>query len=174
MAPIKVTAIIPTLNGAKTLGRLLTRLKEQDYPPSEIIIVDSGSADHSAELARKEGARLLEIESHSFDHGATRNYAAAHAEGEILLFMTQDALPVDNYLLSNLVQPFQDQDIAIAYARQIAAAHASVGEQFLRQANYPPDSFCKSASDLPALGIKTFQCSNACAAFRGQGDQGRL
>jgi rhamnosyltransferase len=166
MAPIKVTAIIPTLNGAKTLGKLLAKLNEQDYPPAEIIVIDSGSADLTTTLARKEGARLLEIGPHSFDHGATRNFAAAHAEGEILLFMTQDALPLNNSLITNLVQPFQDSNIAITYARQIAAAHASVGEQFLRRANYPPTSVNKSKNDIPILGIKTFHCSNACAAYR--------
>ena len=58
------------------------------------------------------------------------------------------------------------RDIAAAYARQLPKKHSGVEERFSRQFNYPDKRRVKSAEDLPKLGIKTFFCSNVCAAYR--------
>lgn len=57
-------------------------------------------------------------------------------------------------------------EISSAYARQLPEADCSVIEQYTRQFNYPEQSFVKSAADIPGLGIKTFFCSNVCAAYK--------
>ena len=70
-----VSIIIPTLNGAPWLERLLTMLDCQTVRADEILIVDSGSTDGSLEIIRAHGARLLEIPKEQFDHGGTRAMA---------------------------------------------------------------------------------------------------
>ena len=167
MAPTDVTVIIPTLNAAEFLAGQVDTLCSQALPPGRIIVIDSGSTDITASLARGLPVELLTIKPGTFDHGATRNLAAEHARGEIIIFMTQDALPVNNETILRLVEPFlEEEKVIVSYARQIPAQTASPGEKYLRLANYPPQSAVKKKEDIPVMGIKTFQNSNVCAAYR--------
>jgi rhamnosyltransferase len=166
MAPTKCSVIIPTHNAATLLEALVASLNAQNHPPEEIIIVDSASTDGTAELASRLGVKLISIEANSFDHGGTRNLGAATASADILIFITQDALPANSETIGRLISPLQQNRVVVSYARQLAAAEATPAEQFLRLANYPPQSQVKAAEDIPAQGIKTFQNSNVCAAYR--------
>jgi rhamnosyltransferase len=56
--------------------------------------------------------------------------------------------------------------VAVAYARQLPREDCSVIEQYTRQFNYPEESRIKGSEDIPELGIKTFFCSDVCAAYR--------
>ncbi|MBM7567986.1 rhamnosyltransferase [Paenibacillus sacheonensis] len=110
---------------------------------------------------------MLPIKKSHFDHGGTRNLGAQQARGDTLIFMTQDACPEDDYLIERLLEAlYADEDTACAYGRQLARADADALERMARESNYPPVSAKKLKSDLPELGIKTFFCSNVCAAYR--------
>ncbi|OMF30844.1 glycosyl transferase family 2 [Paenibacillus sp. FSL H8-0548] len=162
----KVSVIIPTLNAGTELKELLERLQRQSEPPFEIIVIDSCSVDGTPELAREAGAQVMTVERAEFDHGGTRNRAAMQAHGDILLFMTQDALPYDDRLIEELTKPLIDgEKVAYAYARQLAKPEANVLEQLVRQYNYPSQSELKSYEHIEQLGIKTFFCSNVCSAI---------
>ena len=80
--------------------------------------------------------------------------------------MTQDALPENIFLLSALLKAFSDPEVGAAYARQLPKKDCSEVERYTRRFNYPEESRTKSAEDLPELGVKTFFCSNVCAAWR--------
>jgi rhamnosyltransferase len=56
--------------------------------------------------------------------------------------------------------------VAVAYARQLPREDCSVIERYTRQFNYPDSSRVKGKEDIPELGIKTFFCSDVCAAYR--------
>ena len=77
-----ISLIIPTLNGAKDLPALMTRIQNQTMPPMEIIVVDSASTDGTAQLAKELGAKVIEIERRNFDHGGTRDMALRRSRGE--------------------------------------------------------------------------------------------
>ncbi|GGF92201.1 glycosyltransferase family 2 protein [Paenibacillus abyssi] len=162
----RISVIIPTYNAGPSLEELLTRLQGQTLPPLEIIVVDSSSSDGTAELAQRGGARVFTILQSEFDHGGTRNYAAAQAKGDILVFMTQDAMPQEGQLLEALARPLADKKVACVYGRQLARPDAAVLERLARSFNYPEQSMMKDQSDLPRMGIKTFFCSNVCSAIR--------
>lgn len=163
----RVSVIIPTYNAGPDFKQLLGRLHNQSRPPQEIIVIDSSSTDGTAETARLAGARVIPIAKANFDHGGTRNAAAQQAAGDTLLFMTQDACPEDACLIENLLEAlYADENTACAYARQLARADADMLERMARESNYPPVSRRKERKDLPELGIKTFFCSNVCAAYR--------
>ncbi len=162
-----VSVIIPTWNAGPAFRELLERLRRQSLPPKEIIVMDSSSTDGTAELAREFGAAVYIIDQAEFDHGGTRNRAASYASGSILVFMTQDAVPNNEFLLKNLTRPLiENPQTACAYARQLAKPGAHLLEQAARSYNYPDHSFCKSQDDLPSMGLKTFFCSNVCSAIR--------
>jgi rhamnosyltransferase len=163
---MRISVIIPTLNAGTCIGTLLSMLKSQDALPLEIIVIDSSSTDDTVTIAEKFGAKTTVIPKHTFNHGGTRNMAAARAEGDVLVFMTQDALPADNTLLRALTSPLNEPDIAVTFGRHIPRSDASPLEIFARHFNYPDKSSIKDMNDIKDYGIKTFFSSNACSAVR--------
>lgn len=112
--------MIPTRNGGPLFRRVIEGLRRQQLEGEvEIVVVDSGSSDQTLEVARRHGARLFEIAPQDFNHGLTRNRGIELAHGEIVALMTQDALPVNPHLLGNLIEPFDDPQVAGVFARQI-------------------------------------------------------
>lgn len=109
---------------------------------------------------------IIPIDKKEFDHGATRNYGASLSNADILMFMTQDAVPADEQLIENLLIPYEDPWVAAAYARQLPDEKANLVERYTRHFNYPKLSRIKSKDDLEELGIKTFFCSDVCATYR--------
>ena len=75
-------------------------------------------------------------------------------------------MPANPYLLQNLCKAFEGEKIGAAYARQLPKKDCRLLERYTRSFNYPKESKIKSQEDLPKLGIKTYFCSNVCAAYR--------
>lgn len=167
----RVSVVIPTYNARLWLDEQLAVLRGQTHPPAEIIIIDSSSPDGTAARAQQLGATVIKIAQSAFNHGGTRNQAAAAASGDILVFMTQDALPQDAAYLEHLTAPLRRGDCAAAYARQVAPHSASPLEQFARTYNYPPQPHTKSNADLPRLGIKTYFFSDTASAVQREAFQ---
>ncbi len=163
---MRISVIIPTLNAGPVIDSLLSRLLSQDLKPHEIIVIDSSSTDATSDIARKKGARTVIIPRRSFNHSRTRNQAAVMAEGDVLVFMTQDASPADSTLLASLTSPLRENDVAATYARQIPRPDAPLLEVFTRNFNYPETACVKSLNDLASLGIKTFFSSNVCSSMK--------
>ena len=73
----------------------------------------------------------------------------------------------DDDLIEKLVTPLTEEaDIAVSYARQIPREDSGAIEYISRIFNYPMESRIKSEQDMDELGIKTYFCSNVCAAYR--------
>jgi rhamnosyltransferase len=164
--PTSISVIIPTYNARPWLDEQLALLRAQHLSPAEIIIIDSDSPDGTAARARELDATVISISRAAFNHGGTRNRAAAAATGDILVFMTQDALPADADYLAALTAPLRTGTCAAAYARQQAPHTASPLEQFARRYNYPPTPHTKTRADLPRMGVKTYFFSDAASAVR--------
>lgn len=77
------------------------------------------------------------------------------SSADVFVMMTQDAMPVDNKLIENLIEPLQGST-AVSYARQLPRKDSTPVESYTREFNYPERSRIKSAEDLKTLGIKTF------------------
>ena len=134
----RVSAIIPTLNGAATLPALLAALAHERAPGHalvEIVAIDSGSRDGTQALLERAGARVLDLGGARFGHGSARNRAAAAATGDVLLFLTQDVEPVGDRWLPPLLEALDDTRVAGAFGRQVPRG-ASPEETFLAKVNY--------------------------------------
>ncbi len=165
---MRVSIIIPTLNAGAYMEKLFSMLQAQDIKFLEIIIIDSSSGDNTVDIAKGFGAKTIVIPRHTFNHGKTRNMAAMEAQGDILVFMTQDALPQDNKLLRKLTAPLKMSDIAATYGRHIPMPGASPLEIFAREFSYPDtgSGSIKGIEDIKQYGIKTFRFSNVCSAIK--------
>jgi len=104
-----LSVIIPTLNEAAALGRVLDRLQRADA--IEVIVADGGSRDDTRKIAVQAGARLLEV---SGGRAAQLNAGAAAAKGRLLLFLHADTLPPDGY--DNLIRLALERPATVAGA----------------------------------------------------------
>lgn len=164
---MKVSLIIPTYNGEKYLEKLLNCLLNQGISV-EILLVDSQSTDETIAVAKKfEGqVQVISIAKESFNHGATRNMAFRKCTGDIVIFMTQDALPVDNGAVERLLRGFSSEDIAAVYGRQIPYKESPEYEKLTRAFNYPEEKRIWREEDIETYGVKSYFFSNAFAAYR--------
>lgn len=162
----RVSVIIPALNAGMQLKSLLQALAEQTVKPEEILVVDSESEDNTKEIAQDAGASVISIARSEFDHGRTRDMALKCAQGDIVVFMTQDALPTDHFFLEKLIEPFIDDRIAAVSGRQIAYPDARPYEKAVRAHNYPDEECIWSFEDVEKLGVRAFRLSDVCAAYR--------
>jgi lipopolysaccharide/colanic/teichoic acid biosynthesis glycosyltransferase/GT2 family glycosyltransferase len=107
----QVTVVVPAHNAAQTLSLCLAALLKQDYPSSayEVIVVDDGSTDATAAVARAAGGRVV-TQPHA-GPAAARNRGAAEARGDLLLFTDADCEPTSGWI-SALVAPFADPRVA--------------------------------------------------------------
>lgn len=162
-----ISVIIPTKNGEKSIGQLLTSLEQQSTKPSQVMIIDSSSEDDTVNICNAFDVDVVQINARNFNHGGTRNLAASRATGNILLYLTQDVLLKDPKCVENLLKPLlEDSEVAAAYSRQIPREDSKPIERFTRSFNYPSEKKIKGIEDLADLGIKTFFFSNACSAIR--------
>lgn len=117
--PRPLSVVIPTWNGGARLVELLDALARQDVAGGfQLVVIDSGSRDGSAEAAERAGALVLRIPQRDFQHGRTRNRAIAASSGELVCLLTQDAVPLDAHYLRALAAAFDDARVDAAYARQ--------------------------------------------------------
>src|SRR6185369_10515294 len=107
-----VSVVIPTLNGGPLFEQVLQQLTRQVCPvPIEILVVDSGSTDGTIEAAKKAGARVENVPRQDFDHGLTRNKGIEMTSGDVVVLLTQDALPADEHLIANLLKVFNRPEV---------------------------------------------------------------
>lgn len=162
----RVHVIIPTYKPPGTFPDMLKAICEQSYQAERIIIMNTEEKYWNPKWIESiSQAEVHHLKRSQFDHGGTRDFAARLSDADILLFLTQDAFPADRYLIANMVNAMQENEVKAAYARQLPRADASTIERYTRSFNYPDKSRVKTKEDIPILGIKTFFCSNVCAAY---------
>ena len=115
-----VSVVMPALNASSTIGESIASALDQTSPPLEIIVVDDGSVDDTASIARSFGprVRVLRPGAGSGGPGRARNAAAAVAAGDWLAFLDADDLWLPNKLqlqLSLIADPVFDDDVALIY-----------------------------------------------------------
>lgn len=168
----EIDVIIPVYKPGAEFLELIERLEHQSVPVRRILLVNTEQKyweafqyDHPRRK-RYENIKMWHISRKEFDHGRTRRDAVKRSAAPVFVMMTQDAMPADEFLLERLIAPLADEGVAVSYARQLPREEAGPVERFTREFNYPEESLVKSKEDIPRLGIKTFFCSNVCAAYR--------
>ncbi|MGI4021464.1 MAG: glycosyltransferase family 2 protein [Janthinobacterium lividum] len=162
-----IALCIPTYNAGKHWIEVLESIKFQDIQPQKKIIVDSGSSDDTVALAKKFGFEVHHISKQEFNHGKTRQQLVNLAfDTDICVFLTQDAILSSNCSIKNLISVFDNENLGIAYGRQLPHKKAKPLEIHARTYNYPPASNTLVIGDQKTLGFKVFFCSNSFSAYK--------
>ncbi len=154
---------IPTLNAGPAFADTLRAVSRQSMS-AEVVVADSGSSDRTVDIARHFGARIIMVAPEDFDHGGTRNLALVDFAGDVLVFLSQDAIPVGVHWLDSLIAPILSGAAAASYSRQVAHAGATPIEAFARSFNYPATSIERSWESVEREGVRAVFFSNVSSA----------
>lgn len=166
-----VDVIIPVYKPDRGFLTLMEKLRAQTVPIGRIILMNTEQKYldrllYGTTLERQvHNITVKHLSKREFDHGRTRNLGVKLSDADVFVMMTQDAIPADESLLERLLARLRQEEAAVSYARQLPTQESSEIECYTRQFNYPDKSCVKAKEDLPRLGIKTFFCSNVCAAY---------
>lgn len=166
-----IDVIIPLYKPGKELFTLLDKIGSQSVPVHQVILLNTEEKYFEQLIygtkffEKYQNIKVYHVSKREFDHGGTRRQGVRRSSGDVFVMMTQDAMPADDRLIEKLVEPLQGS-VAVSYARQLPREDCATVERYTRDFNYPAKSGIKSAEDLKTLGIKTFFCSNVCAAYR--------
>ncbi len=164
-----IDVIIPTYRSDDKLNQLLIMLYHQTVKPNKVIILHTeeypGQEQLLPEIADS-NVKVFPVRKEDFDHGGTRKFGVAQSEADIVMLMTQDAIPENEYLIEKLLEPYEDPLVTATYARQLPDEKTNFLERYIRSFNYPKTSRVKSLEDFDKLGIKTFFCSDVCATYK--------
>lgn len=120
----RISIIIPTLNEAATIDRTLSRLKANRNP--EVIVVDGGSKDATAELAKSYAAKFIQTNPCK---ATQMNTGASAAKGDILVFLHADTQLPEHF--ENQIQYALNQKDAVAGAFRLAIDSRAKGIRFI-------------------------------------------
>ncbi|WP_142848141.1 glycosyltransferase family 2 protein [Telmatospirillum sp. J64-1] len=165
MPPFSV--IIPTLNAESQAVQVVEALRAQDAQPTEVLVVDSNSRDRTTQIFQAFGARVLSLGTRCFDHGGTREWARSHVKTPIIIYLTQDSIPVGRDCFRKIVEALEaDESIGMGYGRQIPHMQATALARHHRVYNYGETSHVRSFADLGEFGLRTCFASNSFAAYK--------
>ena len=134
-----VSVIIPVYNGAAQLPVTLASVTAQRFRDLEVIVVDDGSTDASAELAEQSGARVVRQSNRG--PAAARNAACAIASGRYLAFLDADDHWMPEKLAASVAALEEKTDAVLAFSNALLndASGAATGEAYVgpREAHAP-------------------------------------
>jgi rhamnosyltransferase len=133
-----VSVVIRTFNEQKFLKELLTRISRQKSKHTiEVVIVDSGSTDSTLDIVSQFETILVHIKKQDFTFGRSLNYGCKAANGDYIVFISGHCLPVDENWIEELVAPFENDEVAMTYGRQIGTDETKFSEHQIFQKYYP-------------------------------------
>jgi rhamnosyltransferase len=161
-----VSIIILSKNAGVSFATLLQRLFSQKFDGSyEVLVIDSGSTDDTLEVAQGCPVKIARIKPEEFHHGKTRNLGAELSSGGILVYITQDALPLNDNWLQKLTEDLNDLQVAMVVGRQIPWHDTKPPEKFF-YLYYFPEHKIEVVSGAPDYYRDNMFISNVNSAIR--------
>lgn len=160
-----ISIICPIYNGEKYIENLYRNIKKQkEVNISEIKFILTESKDNSEDILKNLKINYEKISPKNFSHSLVREKAAFEANGEILVFITQD-IKIDNEnWLYELVKNIENEKCEAAFSRQIAYDNHTI-EKYTREINYPKEGRIVSKENIEELGLMAFFFSDASSAI---------
>jgi len=149
--------IIRAYNESQHIGRLLEGVRQQTVKDVEVILVDSGSTDSTVTIAESFSTKIVHIPSAEFTFGRSLNLGIKSASRELIVIASAHVYPVYPDWLEKLLEPFQDNQVALAYGKQRGYEGSKYSEHQIFHQWYP---------ETGSLDQITAFCNNANAAIR--------
>jgi rhamnosyltransferase len=163
-----VVLLVPTLNPGPAFQDWIAAMQSQTIQPGRVVVIDSGSTDGTLQACQAAGLEVHAINRRDFDHGGTRQLGIdllAH-NANFAIWMTQDAVLNDPHAFAQLLQAFDDPQVAAAYGRQLPHHNATPIAAHARLFNYPDTSRTQTLADAASRGLKACFLSDSFAAYR--------
>jgi N-acetylglucosaminyltransferase len=139
VAPVaapSLTVIVPAYNEEEGLSATLDALLRQTVPCDEIIVVDDGSADRTAEIARRYGVTVLQPPANLGTKARAQNYALPYCRTELVLAVDADTVLSDDYV-EQIKPAFADPKVTIAAGRSGPGSRRRCGNAAGRSSTWP-------------------------------------
>ena len=105
-----VDVVIPSYRPDEKFSRLVKNFRNRNIRSA--LFCDQYKGRKVSERSRADGkGKVYHIERREFDHGATRDMGMQMSKAEIVVFMTQDAVPADEYVIGNLVKVLEEDEM---------------------------------------------------------------
>lgn len=165
---MKVSIVILTKNAKKYIKSVLDKVTNQKLDCEfEVLVIDSGSIDGTLDIIKDYPVRLHEIRPVDFSHSKTRNFAASLASGEYIVYLSQDAEPVNTGWLGCLITPLdKDATVGGVFGKQIPTLDADPVNCFRMRWNYGDDASVKYSGAKSEFPRKSFNFSDVNSAVR--------
>jgi len=142
-----ISIVVPAYNAAGVIGRCIDTVLRQTYPDFELLIIDDGSTDETAEIAAAKAAqdaRIHLIRQENAGVSSARNTGIAAASGELLCFIDSDDTVSANYLetLHTLYSPGVLPVIDVVRSDRNGSALSPMPETFMLDGDWVDSYFC--------------------------------
>ncbi|MCU1496879.1 MAG: hypothetical protein JWM47_832 [Acidimicrobiales bacterium] len=170
--PLSVTVVVPARDRAEHLDHTLAHLARQDYPgPIDVVVVDDGSTDTTADVAEARRARVVRLATPG-GPAAARNAGLRTAHGDLTLFLDADMLAPPDLVADHVALHEHVNDLVVVGARR----HLPAGQVGLEPAPEQRDSrealldrFSSNLASLHAPWLVAYTCNlSVDSALLGQ------
>ena len=156
MSPV-CSIVIRAFNEEEHISRLLDGIRHQSINDVQVILVDSGSSDRTVEIANQYGVQIVSIQPQDFTFGRSLNLGISHAKSDFVVFASAHVYPVYPDWLERLLEPFEDEKVALSYGKQRGMETTQFSEHQIFEHWFPDVSNNNQSHPF---------CNNANAAIR--------
>lgn len=153
----RCSIVIRAFNEEKHIGRLLTGILQQTRLPAEIVLVDSGSTDATLSIAARFPVHIVSVLPEEFSFGRSLNRGISQTSGELVVLASAHVYPVYADWMEQLLQPFDDPQVALSYGQQRGGEATRFSEHQVFAKWFPERSEPRQSHPF---------CNNANAAVR--------
>lgn len=114
----ETSIVIRAFNEERWLPEVFHALARQTYRDFEVVLVDSGSLDHTREIGAAHGARIVQMRTEDFTFGHSLNVGVRESRGAFIAIVSAHAIPADEHWLDRLVAPLRRPEVAMVYGGQ--------------------------------------------------------
>lgn len=162
---MNVDIICPLYNAEKYIENLNYSIKKQkNVDINSINYILTESNDKSEDILKELNITYEKIKKEEFSHSIVREKVAKKSNSDILVFVTQDVNIVREDWLENLIKPIINNEAEACFSRQLTK-YDNI-EKYIREKNYPANSYIVNKDSLKTMGTRAFFFSDASSAIR--------
>ena len=160
-----IDIICPLYNGKSYFEGIIKGIQSQkNVKINHLVFPLTKTDDGMEEILKKKQVTYFTLDKSEFSHSLTREKAIReYCSAKVVVLLSQDVIFTNEFVLYNLVKDIFMDKCALSFARQICTKRTI--ERYTREKNYPKKSYFVSRDDVSKMQLKTFFCSDACAAY---------